>query len=189
MSPINWSNYTIEYQEAVNLLLDNMIKTGKRNFMVFPTIFLYRHYIELILKEIILNNWEYLEVSQPFPKGHNIYELWKICRDCLKKTDKLVDPGFAESRDYVEQIIRAYDALEVDLKKFAKIDPDSEYFRYPVDSHGNPKKEVDKKLLIELLRELPELVARISYNLDGISTGIYQILQDKYDTIAQQENY
>jgi len=140
----------------------------------------------LILKEIILNNREYLEISRPFPRGHNIYKLWKICRDCLKKTDRLVDPGFAESREYVEKIIRAYDALEVDLYKFAEIDPDSERFRYPVDSLGNPK-EVDNKLLIELLRELPELVKRISINLNAISIGIYTILQDKYDALSQQE--
>jgi len=186
MTPVNWSNFTIEYEEAVNVLIDNMIKTERRNFMVFPTIFLYRHYIELILKEIILNNWEYLEIAKPFPSGHDIYKLWSICRDCLKEADKQVDPSFARSREYVEQIIRAYDSLEADLNKFAEIDPDSERFRYPVDSQGNPK-EVDEKLLIELLRELPELVKRISYNLDGISTGIDQILQDKYDGLAYQE--
>ena len=185
MTPVNWSNYTIEYEEAVNLLLDNMTKTGRQN-LVFPTIFLYRHYIELILKEIILNNWAYLEISKPFPSGHDIYKLWSICRGCLKEMDRSVDPGFAESREYVEQIIRAYDALETDLSKFAEIDPDSERFRYPVDSQGNLK-EVDEKLLIELLHELPELVKRISYNLNGISTGIYTILQDKYEGLAHQE--
>ena len=186
MSPINWGRYTIDYKEAGDLLLANAVKTGRRNFMVFPTIFLYRHYIELILKEIILNNWEYLEISPPFPRGHDIYKLWKICRKVMQQTDKLVDTGFAESQEYIEQIIQAYNALEADLNKFAEIDPDSQHFRYPVDSQGNPL-VVDKKLLIELLRELPELVKRISYNLDGISTGIYTILQDKYDALAQQE--
>ena len=186
MTPINWSNYTIEYKEAVDLILDNMIKTRRRNFMVFPTIFLYRHYIELILKEIILNNWEYLEISPPFPRGHDIYKLWKMCKNALQKTDKLVDPQFAESQEYIKQIIQAYNALEADLNKFAEIDPDSQHFRYQVDSQGNPI-VIDERLLIELLRELPELVERISCNLDGISTGIYTILQAKYDALAQQE--
>lgn len=185
MTPVNWGNYTIEYQEAVNVLLDD--KTWKRNFTVFPIIFLYRHYIELNLKEIILNNWEYLEIAKPFPSGHDIYKLWNICKDCMKETDKLVDPSFAESREYIEQIIGAYDALEVDLNKFAEIDPDSQHFRYPVDAKGNPI-VVKKELLTKLQRELPELVKRISYNLDGISTGIYTILQGKYDGLAQQES-
>jgi len=168
------------------LLLENMTKTGRRNFMVFPTIFLYRHYIELILKEILLNNWEYLEISPPFPRGHNILELWRKCRDCLQKTDKLVDPSFAESNGYAEQIMPTHDAIEADLKKFSELDPDSQHFRYPVDLQGNSI-EVDEKLLIEILRELPDLVERISYNLDGISTGIDTILQDKYDCLTQQE--
>jgi len=187
MSPINWSHYTIEYKEAGDLLLANAVKTRRRNFMVFPTIFLYRHYIELILKEIILNNWEYLGISQPFPRSHNIYELWKLCRDCLQKTDKLVDPQFAGSEAYHKEIVQTYDALEADLNRFADIDPDSQSFRYPVDAKGNPM-AVDNKRLGELLHELPELVARIGYNLDGISTGIYTILQDKYHAFAQQEH-
>jgi len=185
MTPVDWSNYTIEYRESVNLLIDNMITTRRRNDMVFPTIFLYRHYIELILKEIILNNWEYLEVSQPFPKGHDIYELWKTCRESMQKTDKLVDPQFTESQDYIKEIIKAYDDIEADLKLFAEIDPDSQHFRYPVDSHGNPI-VVDNKLLIKLLRKLPELVKRISLNLNAISIGIYTILQKKYEGLAQQ---
>ena len=104
----------------------------------------------------------------------------------MQETDKLVDPQFAESQEYIKEIIQAYNALEADLNKFAEIDPDSQYFRYPVDSQGNPI-EPDKELLIKLLRELPELVKRISYNLDGISTGIDTILQDKYDGLAQQD--
>ena len=184
MTPADWGNYAIEYQEAVNVLLDD--KTWKRNFTVFPVIFLYRHYIELRLKEIILNNWEYLGIAMPFPGGHDIYKLWNICREYMKETDKSVDPGFAQSSEYVEQIIGAYDALEADLNKFAEIDPDSQHFRYPVDAHGNPI-TVNKELLIEIQRELPELVKRISYNLDGIAVGIHTILQDKYDGLAQQE--
>jgi len=181
--PVNWGEFTIEYEEAVNLLLDTMIKTGRQS-LVFPTISLYRHYIELMLKEIILNNWEYLEIHHPFPGGHDIYKLWEMCRKAMQKTDKLVDPRFAESQEYIKEIIQAYDALEADLNKFAEIDPDSQHSRYPVDSHGNPI-VIDKRLLIELLHKLPELVKRISYTLDGISTGIYTILQDKYDALAQ----
>jgi len=184
MTPVNWGDYTIEYQEAVSVLLND--KTWKREFTVFPIVFLYRHYIELKLKEIILNNWEFLERIKPFPKGHDIYKLWKICRECLEETDKLIDPGFTQSREYVKQIIGAYNALEADLIKFAEIDPDSQHFRYPVDSQGNPIL-VDNKLLSKLRSELPGLVKRISYNLDGISTGIYTILQDKYEHLAQQK--
>ena len=185
MTPVDLGKYAIEYQEAVNVLLDD--KTWKREFTLFPSIYLFRHYIELRLKEIILTNWEFLGWAKPFPRGHNIYKLWNVCRDCMKETDKLVDPGFARSKRYIEQIIGVYDALETDLNRFAEIDPDSERSRYPVDSQGNPI-VVDNKVLGKLRRELPELVKRISYNLDGISTGIHTILRDKYAGLAQQEH-
>lgn len=184
VSPVNWSNFTVEYREAVDLLVNNMVKTRRRNFMVFPTIFLFRHYIELMLMEIILNNREYLEISLPFPSGHEIYVLWRICRELMQKTDKLLDPQYAKSQEYNKII----SDIEADLKKFAEVDPDSENFRYPVNKDGTPK-QLDKKLLIEVLRELPELVKRIGDNLDGISTGTYDILQQKYDALAQQDNY
>lgn len=109
-----------------------------------------------------------------------------MCREAMQETDKLVDPGFVESKGYKKEIIQVYNELEVDLNKFAEIDPDSQHFRYPVDSRGNPIK-VNEELLRALLHELHELVKRISDNLDGISTGIYTILQDKYDGLAQQE--
>ncbi|MFC2015221.1 hypothetical protein ACFLUP_04440 [Chloroflexota bacterium] len=185
MTQLDWIEFAIEYRESVDVLLDE--KTWRRNFTVFPTIFLFRHYIELRLKEITLYNWEYLEISQPFPKGHDLYELWKICKKAMMKTDKLVDPQFAESQNYIKEIIQAYNVIEDDLKRFAEVDPDSQHSRYPVDSQGNPI-AVDKKLLIELQHELPELVERIVYSLDGISTGIHTILQDKYDALSQQKH-
>jgi hypothetical protein len=184
MTPVNWIRLTVEYQEAVNLLVDHMVKTKKRNFLVFPTIFLFRHYIELSLKEIIINNWEYLDISKPFPSGHSIDYLWKICRECLDKVDADIDPGIISSEERKKQL----DDLEADLKKFSEIDPDSEHFRYPVDKKGNAI-EINEKLLIEVLRELPEMTQRISENLDGIGSGIQAILQDKYDALAQQERY
>jgi hypothetical protein len=176
----NISRYRFEYEEAVNVLIEYN-KTSKSTGIVFPIIFLYRHYIELTLKQIIMKNREFLEMPEQFPNGHNINKLWRKCRDYLEKTDKLIDPDYCKSKDYNETIIKAYDSLEADLDKFAAIDPNSEHFRYPVDTQGTPL-VIDKKLLGKLLRELPSLVVRISYNLDGIVAGIHQIVQDKHDS-------
>lgn len=155
------------------------LKTGRENHLVFPIIFLYRHYIELVLKEIIVNNWEYLGISKPFPLIHDVNELWKICRENLQEVDKLVDSQYAESEDYEREVIKSYDALGSDICRFAEVDPNSQYFRYPVDSKGNPV-IMDIKQLAKLLSELPKLISRISYQLDGISTGIYSIISNEH---------
>ena len=67
MSHRDLGGYAFEYQAAVNLLIENMIKTRQHNFMVYPIIFLFRHYIELRLKEIILNIWNFLDIVHLFP--------------------------------------------------------------------------------------------------------------------------
>jgi hypothetical protein len=179
MSPQNWCDYTISYKEAGDLLMHTALKTGRENHLVFPIIFLYRHYIELVLKEIIVNNWEYLGISKPFPLIHDVNELWKICRENLQEVDKLVDSQYAESEDYEREVIKSYDALGSDICRFAEVDPNSQYFRYPVDSKGNPV-IMDIKQLAKLLSELPKLISRISYQLDGISTGIYSIISNEH---------
>jgi hypothetical protein len=184
MSTNNWGEYIIGYKEAGDLLFQHTLEKGRQNVLVFPIIFSYRHYIELILKEIISNNWDYLGINKPFPKDHNIYELWKICRESIQKSDYLIDPQYAQSKEYQKEIVQVYDSLEDDLKIFAEIDPDSQRFRYPVNNKGNPL-GIDNKQLIALYQNLPALVTRISYYLNGISTGIYTILQDKYKFLSE----
>ncbi len=186
MSPQNWSEHTIDYKDAADLLLKHAVETDRRNRMVFPTVFLYRHYIELILKEIIMNSREFLKMSRPFPKGHDLLRLWKICRELMEAADKVVDAGFAESDAYQDEIVSLYDALEADIGRFAEVDPDSEHFRYPVDIKAKPI-EIDQNQLAKLLRELPELVSRIGNLLDGASVGIYTILDEKYRNLESGE--
>lgn len=177
MSLQNWWKYTIGYKEAGDLLLRNALEGGRQHVLVFPIIFLYRHYIELILKEIIMNNRAFLGISENFPNYHNIDRLWEICRENFQKVDEAIDPQFTKSEEY-QKIVEGYNVLEIDLRKFAVLDPTSESFRYPVDNRGRPI-VVDKKIVN--LKELPELINRISEALEGISVGAYEILKQKED--------
>ncbi len=178
MSPQNWWRYTMGYKEAGDLLLQDALGGGGQHFLVFPIIFMYRHYIELQLKEIIINNWLYLDISEGLPTYHNIEKLWSMCRDALHKMDEAVDPAFTKTKEYINEIISRYDALEADLKVFSQWDPNSEIFRYPIDKRGNP-------IVVNLkninLKELEELISRISRELDGISLGAYDLLSQKED--------
>jgi len=90
------------------------------------------------------------------------------------------------ARDYLLSALRLHRQLQLPLTHRADQNIHKLAFHGLIIAQGNPI-VVDHRLLIELLHELPELVKRISYNLNGISTGIYQILQDKYDGLAQQE--
>lgn len=183
MSPQNWWKYTMGYKEAGDLLLENALHGGKQHVLLYPIVFLHRHYIELQLKEIILNNWAYLGTAEHFPSHHNIEDLWEICRDNFRKIDEVIDPQFTKTEKY-KRITDIYDALEADVKRFAEWDPDSVSFRYPIDKRGNPIL-VDKDTIN--LKELGELINRISGELDGISVGAYEILKEKEDMNSYQD--
>jgi hypothetical protein len=187
MSAENWTEYTTAYKNAADILLDKLQKRERPFHTQFAIIFLFRHYIELMLKEIILNNREVVDEKYSFPEGHDIYKLWKDCRKLLEAADKLTDQTFTQTQNYHDEVISAYNLLEEGLNKFAKIDPDSERFRYPVDKHGQPRK-IDNNLLSELLKELPKLMQQISDTLEAISLGAYQILQDKYEGLEEERN-
>jgi hypothetical protein len=187
MSAENWNDYTIAYKNAANILLDKLLKRERPFYTQFAIIFLFRHYIELMLKEIILNNRELTDKEYSFTKSHDIYKLWNDCRELLEEADRLTDSTFTQTQEYHDEVTNAYNLLEDGIKKFATIDPDSERFRYPVDRVGKPRK-IDSKKLSALLKELPELMKQISDTLEAISSGIYQILQDKYDGIAERDH-
>jgi len=180
LSAENWWEYIEGYKKAGDFLLSssNVLSSGRKEYeIVYPMIFSYRHYIELQLKEIILNAREFLGINEKFPDDHSIEKIWGICGELLQKMDEILDPGFTASNGYGE-ILNAYNALKADLKIFWELDPNSESFRYPVDKHGNPTsidfKDVD-------FNSLKETINRIYEQLSGISSGVYTILGEKYD--------
>lgn len=183
----NWWEYIEGYKKAGDSLFSssNVLGSGRKEYeIVYPMIFSYRHYIELQLKEIILNARAFLGINEKFPKYHSIEKIWGICGGLLKKMDEILDPGFTASDGYNE-ILRTYDDLETDLKIFWELDPDSESFRYPVDEHGNPTsidfKDVD-------FNSLKDTINRIYEHLSGISSDVYTILGEKYNGLAYEQS-
>jgi len=177
MSPINWGKHVIEYKEAADILFQHVAGKRMYNFLVYPILFLYRHYIELQIKEIIINARLYLGIKERFPRGHDIGNLWGICKEAVQTIDS-VEPGLTE-----EQIVESkhiYDGLEKDINVLAKLDPSSAT-RYPVDVDGNP---------IEIswgdfnFKELPKLIERIDYNLGGLAAGVYEYLKSKEEWLS-----
>ena len=83
--------------------------------------------------------------------------MWEKCRKILEK----VDP---------EVPTKPLDAVEGCIGQFSDIDPISEAFRYPRDKKGNPSLPSD--LTHINLRNLSDVMARMSTLLDGASFGI-----------------
>ena len=98
---------------------------GEADSLVYPLVFLWRHYIELRLKEL-LRGLNYIEEqSREFPIKHRLIPMWKLFRTRAVK----IDPNFTTRQEF--------DNMEVLIKEFDEQDPNSMVFRYPIDKQGN----------------------------------------------------
>ncbi|MGB2842918.1 MAG: hypothetical protein WBC40_10690 [Halobacteriota archaeon] len=160
---LSWYLYPDGYKCAADLLVEHIMSTHlNHDTFVYPIVFLYRQYIELTLKRLIRDGNELLNISEKLPQGHKINDLWKKCRAILEKV-------------WPNESSEDLDAVEACIKQFSAKDPTSTAFRYPTDLEGYlslPKMQIN-------LRNLSEVMRRVSSFLESCSIGIYENLNNK----------
>jgi hypothetical protein len=124
-----WESYAAGYKEAADSLARRFIKKWQGNdILTFPMVFLYGHYLELRLKQLIILGQELLEepiaIEQRILESHRLYELWKPCREIL---EKLGAKGFWP-KDAVDEL----DSVANLIDEFNAKDREAVNFRYPV---------------------------------------------------------
>ena len=164
---VNWDLYCDGYRQAADTIVGRFIdrRTKLNEYssyhasLAYPIIFLYRHYLELRLKELFIGYGHLLGDSTKIG-GHKLTSLWHEVRERADRASPESTPEIDEDMDALEGIVR----------EFAGIDPNSVTFRYPVDKKDNvtlPPIEID------LLR-LKEAMRWVAYVLDGWSVGVYE---------------
>ncbi len=119
-----WLNYIIGYKEAADILVEYAKKTSiNRDTLVFPIVFLYRHYLELQLKSIIKDGYKLLYEKKDYAKCHKLDELWNDCKIIFKKI-------------WPEGNKEPLEAMDDYINQFCQVDPTSIEFRYPVRKNG-----------------------------------------------------
>jgi hypothetical protein len=171
---INWSHnplelYATAYKEAAEKLVIEIVRSQQgQDTLVYPIVFLYRQYIELRLKEIILEGRKILDESGNFPMHHRIHDLWPTAMAIIEKVFKNEEgkPDFG----FVAHV----------LSEFSKYDPESFSFRYPTDKEGNNPLFGLKYINV---RHLAETIDRLAEILERISAGIseYRGWQNEMD--------
>jgi hypothetical protein len=156
-----WDAYAFGYKMAGDLIVKHM-EYIEKNYLVFPIVFLYRHYIELRLKEIIKNGYSLLNSDNQihYTKEHNIDSLWNETINIIRKALQ------NQAKHYV-------DALDKLIKEFSKVDPSSYCARYPVDTKGIPFKY---DISYINLRNLSKVIEGMANLLDEVSIGISENL-------------
>lgn len=168
---IEWGLYCHGYQQAADALVDVFLErydnySAYYESQAYPIIFLYRHYLELRLKELFIAYGDLLGDSIDV-SGHSLITLWQKVRERDKRVSTESSPEIDADMETIEDII----------KQFDRIDPNSEVFRYPVLRNGKtvtlPPIQVD-------LRQLKEVMSWASDLLDGWSVGVYQYTVDSH---------
>ncbi len=171
--------YIQGYRFAGDILSEYVINRGeKQDYLIYPIAFLYRHHIEILLKDIIRKGSMLLEDKTVPPESHSLCDLWSSAKDVIEK--------IWEDDSYEKE----FKKIEAFLNEFHSIDPKSDGFRYThrkKDKHSKkPERSLDGIKIINI-RQLYESVKRISDFLDGARTGINQYLSEIPNSLIHEK--
>jgi hypothetical protein len=157
--------YIEGYRLAAEFLIERIADTGfDQDFLVYPICFLYRHYVELSLKDIIGTGQELVDEDSAPPGGHELRRLWAKARIHIER----------EFSGEISQLNRA-DELVAEL---AGTDPTSQTFRYRVDNRGRAHLAGQEVLN---LGQFAEAMRELSLFLEGCGCGLGEHLSIKQD--------
>ena len=165
---VGFGFYGTSYKDTADYLVEHATRIGQ-DFVVYPIMFLYRHYIELRLKEMLylLQKLQNMQVNEY--KEHNILKLWKKTIATLQNTS---------NGDYYRECSPiVFDTIRDRLEEFNKLDPRSLSFRYPTD-FDNPEFAEERKTLFNL-QQAKEVMGEIAKFLDGYTYGLDAFLEMK----------
>ncbi len=155
--------YAAGYKRASDILAAHVISTGMGlDACIYPILFLYRHYLELRLKELLHSGSKLLSKNYTMKSTHSLIRLWSDARPLVHE---IFPDGDAAELDSLERL----------LSEFSRIDEKSEAFRYPVNKKGAMYLDDIKYINV---RNLIEILAKVESLLDGISCAVSAYLEN-----------
>jgi hypothetical protein len=162
-SHIAWGNmytqfygYMMGYKEAADVIIRITLDsddTSKLDTLVYPICFLYRHYIEIALKNIYLTNTKDTEEEK--------IQTLKSCQHNLLMVWHKVKPLIIA--DFPDDDATILDAVEDYIKQFCVADNSSFAFRYPINKELNFVNHREKYInLANLAERMDELASFLS---------------------------
>jgi len=154
--------YLVGFQRAGDMIVEGARASDRTpHNLFFPVAYLYRHHLELMLKELVrlgvrVGRFDRTEKSLT---EHNLVKLWNNVKELIKE----VWP------DSPEDDINAVEAV---IKEFHRLDKSGQAFRYARDLHGCPH-----------LKEAPQTVDL--GNLKGTVDAVSAFLDAAYAGIEQ----
>lgn len=116
------------YRKAANLLAKQVIERGQDDELdtvFFAYAFIWRHYMELQLKSLVVAYRVLLDKEKKDELKHGLWQLWQQLYELMKEAGE----------DVSDSSVKASGRL---LKQFHNLDPTSQEFRYEVLKDGSP---------------------------------------------------
>lgn len=116
------------YLEAAKATFEKMCEeTTSIDYLVFPYLFLYRHYFEIQLKRIQSCGNYIKDRTDSFDDTHSLQKLWEVVKPLIE---------FASPETNTQKIVD----IESNLMELHKVDPNSMAFRYSIDRQVKSRK-------------------------------------------------
>ena len=138
----SWYVYAEGYRRAADALAEvAAADRGENDALVYPIVFLYRQYLELSFKGMLRDAAFAAGAEPPGIASHSLPKVWATLQPLLK--------------DALDQDLKAveWQILTNCVDQFAKSDPTSQTFRYPVQKDGAPADHVTTHINLRQLRD------------------------------------
>ena len=157
-----WHRYACGYKDGAERVYESWVSLGDDS-LVFPIVFLYRHYVELRIKELLQSAEKYLDIPRGWQSNHKIEELWELLTQLLSQ----IFPD--EPKADLQNAGRL-------VRELAEGDPLSFNFRYPKSKKGRQHLENLERLDIV---SFTDAMRRLSAFLDGASMALSVYTQNQ----------
>lgn len=163
-----WIGYVTGYRKGAGVIATHVASTARdQDYLVYPFLMCWRHYVELQLKVLIAFLEQYHRESKTATHTHSLDRLWYVARTLLEKAF----PN--ESRADLDNAERV-------LMQLHGFDPTSEHFRYPVRRDGTDTMTKLGRVHIGRFHESMDAVANF---LDAADSAIRDLIEarDEYE--------
>jgi hypothetical protein len=120
--PADLASYARAYRTGAETLHEIAVTSEAGKELLFPIAFLWRHYLELTLKRILLQ-LDGGSIRNGLLRSHDLLWLW----DQAERTFREAWPE-AKEHGWIRRL----------LAEFQKLDPRADGFRYPISRKGKP---------------------------------------------------
>lgn len=169
------------YRFAANLVAKELIESARfSDYQAYPVVFLYRHALELQLKNIIYKIAKLLSFKHIENTDHNLSNSHDLCI-LSNQASGVLTKAFPADQD-LHEVMKKVVCVARD---FSEIDPISYSYRYPIDNKGRHSTKqnqiVNLQSLATHMDELLSILDVIDFGVNietHVAQEVYELLEN-----------